>query len=476
MTERKKDKKMIPIEIVDATNAKVIDSRSYDPIWKALSYTQLHYKSTQPQIKSYLDRQTGKFPVGLIPTAQHKLRKEGYVLHIEKAPEIEDYEPILVKRLGGVKLTKYQRKAIREIIKHKRGIIIAPTASGKTILIASTIIAYDFPATLIIVPNRDVFYQTQTELIRLLKVDEQDIGLLGDSHRKIAPITIAMYQTLVRYDLSELNQLFDMVLVDEVQHSKCTSYKIIMDQLTNVHYRYGFTGTLPLKPEERLLIEGIFSKPIAIISEEEVSERVTPVDVYMIDYYGEVQPAYSYQISVKENIWLNKQRNRVIARLCAHAHKLKLSTIMLVEKKQQLEQIASFLSQRKVPFRIITGDTTAEERKRYKREVDNKQVYCLLATSAISTGTNIPNLEMVIIGSEITYWLNLTQKIGRGRRRVEGKDRVLVFDFYNHLGYTFAKQSEKKRKVYEHRGWFRERLPLVAAIQVMKEYRHGMAG
>lgn len=91
----------------------------------------------------------------------------------------------------------------------------------------------------------------------------------------------------------------------------------------------------------------------------------------------------------------------------------------------------------------------------YKNQLDKKKIMCLIATPAVSIGSNIPNIEFLLIASEIKSWLPLTQKIGRGRRRTDKKNVLHAIDIFTSLrgDWTFRRQSMQKMRFYKKKGW-----------------------
>lgn len=445
----------LKITVLNAVDCKV-EKKYYDDVWDCLAYPVEvdSFGKRETIYRSFLDRRGGKFATGLLPIVTHKMKEKGYKVKVEHC-FYKNLKPNADIPSLTVTLEPYQRRPLRKVEKHNRGLIIAPTAAGKTIIEAAIISAFGMPKTLVIVPNRDLFYQTAAKFKELLDINK--VGLLGDGKREVEDITIALYQTLINYKLDKVNKTFDMLLIDEVQTSRCESYQIILNQLTDIHYRYGFTGTMRLKQPDRYIIQGLLGKPLTVISEGTAGRRVTDVKMYMIRYEGKLEWYSRYHDRVVENIWLNEERNRLIADIVNYFVKDKnMSCLVLVEKHQQADAIRYQIIRHRLTAPILWNKTSNEDRERYKEMLDRKELMCLIATPAISVGSDIPNVECVIIGSEVKHWLSLTQKIGRGRRKTEGKRILYAVDIFSVFGKrdkNFLRQSRQKAKVYRHKGW-----------------------
>ena len=73
-----------------------------------------------------------------------------------------------------------QQVALEAITKHDFGMLIAPTAFGKTVT-AAAVIAKRKVSTLVIVHRADLMRQWQERLGSFVGLDDQKIGLIGAS-------------------------------------------------------------------------------------------------------------------------------------------------------------------------------------------------------------------------------------------------------------------------------------------------------
>jgi len=316
---------------------------------------------------------------------------------------------------------------------------------------------YGLPRTLVIVPTRPLLKQTRSRLKKYLSLKK--VGALGDNIREVEHVTVALYQTLVRYELDKVNKMFDMVIVDEVHTGQCESYQIIMNQLTDIYYRYGFTATMKLKQPDRYIIQGIFGKPIAIVPESAAEKRVTKVNLYMLKFADDFKDGHSYTDRARFNIWQNDSRNSLVAEAVQHVISKGMNCLILTEKMAQAAAINKTLHMRGVLAPIVWNKTPEDEKFALLNDLDRKNIMCIIGTPTISVGVDIPNIEFLFIASEIKHWLPLTQRIGRGRRKTESKKVLYAADIFNAFNGdyrgTFRAQSFNKRKVYKRKGWLK---------------------
>jgi len=99
-----------------------------------------------------------------------------------------------------------QRDAFDAVVRHDFGMLVAPTAFGKTVT-AAAVIAHRKVSTLVIVHRADLMRQWQERLGNFISLDEQKIGLIGGGKKKpTGLLDIAVIQSLARRD--DLSEMF----------------------------------------------------------------------------------------------------------------------------------------------------------------------------------------------------------------------------------------------------------------------------
>ena len=136
-------------------------------------------------------------------------------------------------------LRAYQKKAIENWIKAgKKGCIILPTGSGKTI-IAIKLIEIINSSTLIVVPTLDLMEQWTKFLSKYFQKIE--IGNIGGGIFNITGITVSTYDSAYIRS-SFIGNKFAFVIFDELHHLAAPGYRTIAEQFASP-YRLGLTAT-----------------------------------------------------------------------------------------------------------------------------------------------------------------------------------------------------------------------------------------
>ncbi|MCS7099699.1 MAG: DEAD/DEAH box helicase [Sulfolobales archaeon] len=125
-----------------------------------------------------------------------------------------------------ISLRDYQREALERWVKNGcRGIVALPTGSGKT-LIAIAAIAETGERALIVVITKDHVRQWYDEIAKSSTIPLELVGFYYSEQKRVAPITIATYQSAFRY-IGRLAPHFSLLIIDEVHHLPADKFKRI---------------------------------------------------------------------------------------------------------------------------------------------------------------------------------------------------------------------------------------------------------
>lgn len=359
----------------------------------------------------------------------------------------------------------YQVDGFVHSIRHRRALLLSPTASGKSLIIY-LILRYlldkiNCKRILIIVPT--------TSLVSQLATDFADYGFNSDTlvHRVFAgkakssdrPITISTWQSL--YTLpKEFFRQFDAVLGDEAHQFKAKSLISIVTNCVNAKYRIGTTGTLDGTKTHKLVLEGLFGAVKKVITTKELMDKKHLADFQIKclllkhnDTYCQAAKNFTYQQEI-EYLILNESRNTFISNLALSLNGNTLILYQYVDKHGKLlyDMINKKADDRKVFF--IYGKTDVDIREEIRGIVENERNAIIIASyGTFSTGVNIRNLHNIIFASPSKSRIRNLQSIGRGLRKSDTKESAVLFDIADdlrwkkHENYTLKHFSERL-KIY----------------------------
>ena len=364
----------------------------------------------------------------------------------------------------------YQFDAFQYALQYNRGLILSPTASGKSLISYMLVRHY-----LNMINNNILIIVPTTSLVEQLYKDFKDYGYDVENNvsRKYhgydidenKRIIISTWQSLYKLPKSFFAQ-FGAVIGDEAHLFKAVSLTKIMTKLVDCKYRIGMTGTLDDSKTHKLVLQGLFGHVNKVTSTKQLIDKKQLADlkVYclVLNYTDEDKKANSGVKYHEELEWLvlNEQRNKYLRNLAAGLQGNTLCLFQLVEKhgKQLYELIKNKVGEdRKVFF--VYGGVDAQQREKI-REITEKSDNAIIVASygTFSTGINIRNLHNIIFSSPSKSRIRNLQSIGRGLRLGDNKAQATLYDIADDLTYRDKKNYtlthfQQRINIYNEEGF-----------------------
>ena len=214
----------------------------------------------------------------------------------------------------------YQIDAFVHAVRKRRGLLLSPTSSGKSLMIYM-LTRYYGKKTLVVVPTTGLVHQMTSDFVdygysedKIHKIME---GSKKDSDR---PVVISTWQSIYKLPKTWFDQ-FEVVIGDEAHGFKAKSLTDIMTKLNQCEYRFGFTGTLDGTETNKLVLEGLFGPVRKVTTTAELIENKYAADfkikAIILKHSDEVRKQMAgldYQTEI-DYIVRNKKRNKFIKNL-----------------------------------------------------------------------------------------------------------------------------------------------------------------
>ena len=357
-----------------------------------------------------------------------------------------------------VKLKNFQHEALKAWLDAgKRGTVVLPTGSGKTVIAVAAISELKTP-TIVIVPTLDLVEQWQRVLTNEFNVE---IGVYGGGENVLQPITVSTYDSAY-LRAGELGNRFGLIIFDEVHHLPSTGFRHIAEMFA-APYRMGLTATYERqdglhKDLPRLVGGKVYELSVEHLAGRHLSEY--ELEKLYVDLTLEEEEEYErlyktfIDYLVKRNIILRtphdftkfimrsgrdqKARQALLARnkaldIALNSQK-KLDALENILLDQPSEPTVIFTQHNKLVHRIaqrflipyITHVTPKDERKEI---LDNFRAgkYRLIVTSKVlDEGIDVPDATQAIILSGTGSTREFIQRLGRILRKREGKKAKLI--------------------------------------------------
>ena len=225
----------------------------------------------------------------------------------------------------------------------------------------------------------------------------------------------------------------------------------IVSKIKTIH-KYGFTGTLPEDQIDKWSISGKFGPTIYEKTSFDLrtEDFLVNVVVKTIDItYNSSPPNLTTNKYKNELTFLhtNTFRNNFILSLCQKLTNNTLVLINFISHGEVIYELLSTLTNKKVFF--IRGSVDVDQREEIKQIMENNNdVICVAISAIFSTGVNIKNLHNIIFAAGGKSFVRTVQSIGRGLRKHDNKDKLVIFDIADNLNYG-ENHSIKRQEIYK---------------------------
>lgn len=150
-------------------------------------------------------------------------------------------KPTPTKGLEGMKLPPlrpYQEEALAKYLAVRRGVIVLPTGTGKTI-VALAIMQRIGGTVAVVVPTISLLHQWESWIRR---AGYFDVGMYYGEVKWLRPVTVFTYQSAIR--VPEELVRFDTIILDEVHHMGAPEYSKLLDVAWKAQHMLGLTATI----------------------------------------------------------------------------------------------------------------------------------------------------------------------------------------------------------------------------------------
>lgn len=449
------------IEILDPVHCRVPKPLRLE-VHKCLSYKDTMYRAaaygtkSRTVTRSFLDKRSGIFLTGLLPRVKKYLKNK----KVKHDVLWKTFPTVPFERYNlDLTLRNYQAQALQKIQVHQRGVILAPTGSGKTVVIMAACSTFRNYRILFLCHTKDLLQQTHDEL----KIHMPDLRpqIVGGGRSKVldhdADIVLATVQSFVKIDPMEYMDLFAVVLVDEAHHCnsrKCQFAKVVQHSLADV--KIGFTATLPEERQGKLALEGIIGPVLHELTVQEgIKNKVLAmpqITLVPVPRKKEIVANIRWKDIYKKGVVENRTRNAKIVQMVYERVMDEKSVLIMVKEIEHGDILTDLLRRAKVKTTFVQGATEAKLRKEVKNWFISKRIKVVISTAVWREGINIPTLDVVVNACGGKSEIMTIQAIGRGLRVTEDKKKVEVIDFLDPYKYL-AEHAIMRLNIYYREQW-----------------------
>ena len=360
-------------------------------------------------------------------------------------------------------LYDYQEQAIERLEGKSLALLVMATGLGKTIVVATLIKKQEIKMrhrVLILCHNNDILRQDLGEFRKVLGPKPSLRTFFGeekDWDADKADVLFASFQTFRTHKGVFFENEFDFVVVDEGHHSQAVTFKKVIKYF-RPKKMLGITAT-PERGDERDIREIFGSEVIEYPLEEGIAKGwLTPVEYHIItdnlntsalkrlvrETVGEKRRVSIKQLN--ETIFV-RARDEAVSEIIQGFAKGK-KAIIFCESIAHADNFQRFLPNSKA-FHTKSG-----KNKEVLQSFREGKIQYILAVNKLNEGVDIPDTEIVVFLRCTDSKTIFLQQLGRGLRKIPGKEKVTVLDFVANCERLVAVKEmvEKIKKITGENG------------------------
>jgi superfamily II DNA or RNA helicase len=370
-----------------------------------------------------------------------------------------------------------QEPAVRELLTHDNGFLVAPAGSGKTVM--GMEIARRLGLKCLWLTHKvELKDQAIETAVDMFDIPKDKVGQLhGPKWTLGEQLTVGMIPTLRKRDLADIIDEFGLIIVDEAHHVPSTTFLKVVGQF-NAKYVFGLTATAYRRDKLEAIMFNAIGPKVAEIEHVDLFEdehlmipnirRVKtgwdPPNSHMMDYH-----------KFMDAMVFNERRNElIVSRIIAECQNPNNTAAVLVERTKHCEILTEMLQARGIrcEFVVSSVDVAPEEgsekkgQKKKKRMIPKKErerivndfkggkIQVLIATyDLLAEGFNYRPLNRLFLATPVKWKGLVVQSLGRVQRPYEGKTDAVVYDFVDECIAMFVNQADSRMsRVYREMG------------------------
>ena len=367
--------------------------------------------------------------------------------------------PVFEQLEGSVELRGYQDKALDNwLFAGKRGVLVLPTAAGKTFIALKAIELLKIQ-TLIIVPTLDLIDQWKKRVRECLNVEA---GVIGGGENVVRMVTVSTYDSAY-VQAAFLGNKFMLLIFDEVHHLASPGYMQIAE-MYSAPYRMGLTATFERADKRHNLLPLLVGDPVYSVSVAELTAGKHLSDyIYeklAVELTEQEQQAYEENMAIFKSYLSKKHfilrspadfqkfimatgrdpkareallaRNRAIKMAVNSENKLHILAEKLETYKN--EKVLIFTLYNDLVYTIskrflipaVTYQTPREERREILTNFGNGKYKTIVTSQVLDEGVDVPDASVGIILGGTGSKREFIQRLGRLLRKKENKTAKLI--------------------------------------------------
>lgn len=420
-------------------------------------HSRLYKQKLWDGYTEFFSKKTGRFLTGLLPEVKAALKHLG--VEYKTLDERDEFsfgvEEIDEDFLGdGIKLYDYQIDLTNSLIKYRRGVVLAPTGSGKTNIMISILKALPENCPTLVLANKKSLVQQNYEEIKKWGFD--NVGRLYGKYKEPNIITCSTVQSL--HKMEGVLPKVKALIVDEIHENMSKQPKKYFNKLSSCSVRAAVSAT-PFKfggkdQCQKWLVKGYFGPVLkaksvgGTLTTSHLQKRGTLSGSRCV-FFPVREPQLKYEIymdAVTRGIAENWTFHEMVKKL---SDRLSGRTLILVERIVQGDALASL-----IPGSLwVQGKDDLDTRKMVieKLKTSKNKVVAIGTQQIFTAGINVMAHNVInAAGGQADH--HIVQRVGRGLRTADDKEILNYYDFLFENNEYLLKHSRKRMEILKGEG------------------------
>ena len=334
----------------------------------------------------------------------------------------------------------------------KRGLLISATGTGKTYAAAFAIREMNPKRILFLVHREQIAKQAMASFERVYNDPSITFGLVSGNVKKYdATHVFSTMQMMGRYDVMKQYdpKTFDCIIIDEVHRAGSESYQRIIDYF-KPQFLLGMTAS-PERTDGYDLYELFDHNIIYEIRLQQALEEdlLCPFHYFGIsDLWVDTDEPISDMEVTFSNLSTKERVDKIIEKIRYFGHSgSRVKGLVFCSNRIEAKALSDAFNERGIYRTVsLTGEDSQEVREKtiarltgtgeYQGRLDEQLDY-IFTVDIFNEGVDIPEINQVIMLRQTESPIIFIQQLGRGLRKFEDKEYVVILDFIGNYTNNF---------------------------------------
>lgn len=364
--------------------------------------------------------------------------EENYLMYKSFNKKIKSQEKSLIEKEVKPNIMQIQALKNLESLRNyaKRGLLISATGTGKTYLSGFDVKNAKAEKVLFIAHRKTILSKAKETFETIIKDKKMGIydGSIGEED-----YIFAMIQTMSKKEHLEKfpKDYFDYIVIDEVHHGGAKSYQSLINYFTP-KFMLGMTAT----PErgDNFDIYELFHHNIAY--EIRLHDALREELLCPFHYFGisdiEVDGELITEKTAVKKLTADERVNHIIEKSRFYGYSGdKLHGLIFVSRVEEAIELTEKMKSRGIRCEVLTGEDSDSKREKTILDLEEGKIEYIITVDIFNEGVDIPCINQVILLRPTESSIVYIQQLGRGLRKYEGKEYVVILDFIGNYEKNF---------------------------------------